>query len=326
MFRKIMVPLDGSPFAEVSLPCAEEMAGRMNSQIILVNVLEQITARYENLLKCYLESRSNTLKQRIADNGGRCVSVEPLLVKQAGETDQIGDGLLGMAIGHPAVDIINTAVSQKASLIIMATHGYSGFQQFTMSNVADTIVRRCGLPVLLVRPSRQANPSICRNILVPLDGSSLAERAVAVVEEMAEKMVGQEMKVSLVHVVQEGHRTSTPEPSATFLTFVSHPAWHAASHGDELYYTKVREYLGILGQKLSSNGVSVSTTVCSGKPDVEIGRLVDENNTGLVVMSSHSRTGIAKYVIGSVADRVLRTVDASLLLLRPDKSQLVDAE
>jgi nucleotide-binding universal stress UspA family protein len=321
MFQRILVPLDGSSFSEISLPCAEEMAGRMNSQLILLNVIEPITARYENTFRYYLDNRAEDLKRHIIENGGCDVSVESLMVKQGEESDVIGSGLLDLAIGHPAADIIAVASSQKASLILMATHGYSGFQQFTLSNVADTIIRHCSLPVMLIRPGKltDANREVCRNVVVPLDGSQMAEKSISVVEEMADKLVGQEMKVHFIHVVQDGHKASALQPSATFLTHIAHPAWHMGGSCGDAYFKKAEEYLEDLGQVLTSRGVNLTCTVCPGKPEVEIPRLASETCAGLVVMCSHSRMGLARLVIGSVADRVLRTVDASLLFLRPEK-------
>jgi len=328
MFKRIMVPLDGSAFAEISLSCAEEMAGRMGSQIILINVLESGIARYENLYRCYLESRAETLKRKIFESGGQDVSVTSLLIKESAEPDLVSEEPLSLTVGHPAADIINMAVAKQASLILMATHGYSGLRRLTLGNVTDDIVRNCGLPVLLIKSGTRAATAqdICRSIAVPLDGSTMAEKALDVVEEMAQKMAGQEMRVNLIHVIPEGRRPSPLEPSAAFLTHVTHPAWHAVTYKSELYVKETEQYLKTLGEKLISRGVNVDYRVCAGKPEEEITRFVTETNANMVVMSSHSRTGLARYVIGSVTDRVLHSVDASVLLLRPDKPQLTVAE
>ncbi len=328
MFERILVPLDGSPFAEISLACAEEMAGRMGSQIVLVNVLDSNVARYENLYRCYLEGCSEGLKRRIYESGGQYASVTPLLIKEQTEQDLVCDDQLSLTIGHPGVDIIATAVSHKASLILMATHGFSGFRRLTLGNVADDIIHHCNFPVLLIKPGARASEShdICRNIVVPLDGSTMAEKALDVVEEMAKKLAGQEMRVSLVHVAPEGRKATTIEPSAAFLSRVAHPAWHMKGFKSKLYFAETEEYLKTLGEKLVSSGVNVNGTVCTGKTDEAIARVVTETGATMVVMSSHSRTGLARYVIGSVAERLLRSIDASVLLLRPDKPQPIGAE
>jgi nucleotide-binding universal stress UspA family protein len=328
MFEKIIVPLDGSSFAEESLPYAEELACRMGSRIVLLNILEPITTRYENLLESYLLNQADKLKQRILENSGQNISIETLLVKGDAEPDLIGAGLMGLTIGHPASDIITAAISQKASLIVMATHGYSGFQQFTMSSVTDTVVHHSSMPVLLVRPSHQCQQkgSICRRIVVPLDGSELAEHAVTTVEQMAAKMVGQKMEATILHVVHEGHKATHPLPSATFLSHVAHPAWLTTGIAGETYVNKVYDYLETMGRKLISSGINITCIVCPGKPETEIARVVNEIDAGMVVMSSHSRNGLSRLFIGSVAERLLRIVDASILLLRPGRPYTENGE
>ena len=322
MFRRIMVPLDGSPLAESSLSCAEEMAGRMGSQVVLLSVLETGASQYANLFRCYLESRANALKSKVADCGGPDVEVVPLLVDEEEEEDLVAEEPPGKDIGHPAADIIAAAADQGVSLIVMATHGYSGFRRLALSSVADAIVRGSGLPVLLVRPHQGdtlLKSRICRNIVVPLDGSAMAETAVRVVEEMAEKLTGQEMTVGLIHVAPERRVATTDQPSPAFLTAVEDPTWCKSGDRTDEYLKQAESYLRHCSAGLEQAGVTVNYTVRTGKPEDEITGYTAEQGAAMVVMACHARTGIGRYLIGSTTDRILRTIEASVLLLRPGK-------
>lgn len=324
MFRKIMVPLDGSPTAEAVLPCAEEIAGRMRSQITLLGVLEYGAARYDHLFRCYLEGMAGAMERRIRESGGPDVMVSSLLVREKMDEDLVCDEPPGMMLGHPAADIVCAAASRGTSLILMASHGYSGLRRLALSSVTDSIVRGCGLPVLLVKPETRISENrgeICRNIVVPLDGSAMAEKALRVVEEMADKMSGQGMKVNLIHVAPERRVATTDEPSIAFLEHVVDPAWCKVGEKAELYFKQAEDYLKKAGSKLEAAGVTVRQMVRGGKPDEEISRLVAETGSSMVVMACHARTGLGRYLIGSVADRILHLVDASVLLLRPEKPQ-----
>ncbi|MDV2988683.1 MAG: universal stress protein [Dehalogenimonas sp.] len=324
MFRRILVPLDGSTLAEVALPCAEEMAGRMGSQVILVSVLESGADQYENLFRCYLNSRAADLQTRILDGGGPDVTVTPLLVPEIEEEDLIEEDTPSKDLGHPTSEIIGAAAAHGASIIIMATHGYSGLRRVALSSVADAIVHGCGMPVLLVRPDGEAakTPSqICRNIVVPLDGSAMAESALRVVEDMAAKMSGQGMTVNLVHVAPERRVATTDEPSQTFLENVVDPAWCKAGDKAELYFEQAAAYLKQSGATLEAAGVTVNHQVRAGKPEEEIAAYTTDTCAAMIVMACHARTGIGRYLMGSTADRILRTVEASVLLLRPEKPQ-----
>ncbi|MEN8614871.1 universal stress protein [Dehalogenimonas sp. THU2] len=324
MFRKILVPLDGSPTAETVLPCAEEIAGRMGSQITLLGVLDYGAVRYEHLYRCYLEGRAGALERRIRESGGPDVTVTPLLVREKVDEDLVCEEPPGITLGHPAGDIVGAAASQGTSLILMASHGHSGLRRLALASVTDAIVRGCGLPVLIVRPESRVSEKrgeICRNIVVPLDGSAMAEKALRVVEEMADKMCGQGMKVNLIHVAPERRVATTDEPSPDFLEHVADPAWCKAGDKAELYFKQAEEYLKKAGGKLEAGGVAVSHVVRIGKPDEEISRLAAETGSSMVVMTCHARTGLSRYLMGSVADRILHSVEASVLLLRPDKPQ-----
>lgn len=329
MFRRILVPLDGSTLAEVSLPCAEEMAGRMGSQVVLLSVLEYGADQYENLFHCYLSSCAANLQSRILESGGPDVTITSLLVRETEEDDLIAEEPPGKDLGHPASDIIGAAATQGASIIIMATHGYSGLRRVALSSVADAIVRGCGMPVLLVRPEAGAartRSQICRNIVVPLDGSAMAESALRVVEDMSDKMSGQGMTVNLIHVAPERRVATTDEPSQSFLENVVDPTWCKAGDKAEMYFEQAAAYLKQSGAKLEAAGVTVNHAVRAGKPEEEIAAYTTDTAAAMVVMACHARTGISRYLMGSTADRILRTVEASVLLLRPEKPQPPGAE
>jgi nucleotide-binding universal stress UspA family protein len=147
----------------------------------------------------------------------------------------------------------------------------------------------------------------------------MAETAVRVVEEMAEKLTGQEMTVNLLHVAPERRVATTDEPSPAFLATVEDPTWCKAGDKTDDYLRQTEAYLRACGAELEKSGVTVNHTVRTGKPEEVITAFTAESGAAMVVMACHARTGIGRYLIGSTADRILRTIEASVLLLRPGK-------
>ena len=135
MFEKIIVPLDGSELAEVALPYAEEIAGRMGSDLILLYVKEPNETRSQHMLQCYLESIASTAKagaeKYLAESGTKKINIETKILT-----------------GNPAEEIINFADSTEGAKVIMATHGQSGITRWALGSVADKVTRAT------VRPER----------------------------------------------------------------------------------------------------------------------------------------------------------------------------
>ncbi len=136
-----------------------------------------------------------------------------------------------------------------------------------------------------------------RSILVPLDRSPLAEQALGQAAAIARASTGH-LDLVLVH---------QPLPFAGF----SDAPWNGQAHDDE------QVYLDAVAAELQADGISVTSAVMSGDPVDLICRRAVDVNADLIVMTSHGRTGLSRFWLGSVADGVLRTSSVPVLLLRP---------
>lgn len=164
MYEKILIPLDGSPSAEASLPCAEELAGRLESEVTLVHVSEEPEESTQPERRLYLEKMVETLKQSSG-------------VKSAFLT------------GNPAEKIVEYADEEDIGLIVMTTRGKSGARSRGLGGVADKVVRLAGCPVLLIRADgARPDAGVLGKVLVPLDGSEHDEAAVRQAGEFVSKL------------------------------------------------------------------------------------------------------------------------------------------
>jgi len=179
MYEKILVPLDGSDLAEVALPYAEELAGRLGSEINLLHVSESTEAPYQRMHKFYIERTAETAKEGaekyIERSEGKVIKVEPT-----------------MLVGNPAEEIVEYASKENIGLIVMATHGRSGISRWALGSVADKVVRATERPVGLIRAEGTLpdvrEKGILNKVLVPLDGSKEGEAVISYVEDLASRL------------------------------------------------------------------------------------------------------------------------------------------
>lgn len=144
-------------------------------------------------------------------------------------------------------------------------------------------------------------------ILVPLDGSALAERAVAQAEEIA-KATGAE--IILLQVVQaplgQSPEAGQVEETKALLETAA----------------QARAYLGMVATRVSAAGARARFNVLEGAVAAGILGFAHNEDVDLIVMSTHGRSGISKFVMGSVADVVMRTTKRPVLLVKPERLQL----
>src|SRR5512137_2418405 len=163
MYKKIIVPLDGSELAEVASPYAEESIGRTGAQLILISIKEANDNRSSRMLQSYLEKVAETTR----------VNAEKYQKSPGGEPVSVKWEILN---GNPAEEIVAFAGKEEGSRIIMATHGNSGFTRWALGSVADKVTRVSDRPVTLIR-AKGSRPAVrergfFNKILAPLDGSN----------------------------------------------------------------------------------------------------------------------------------------------------------
>jgi nucleotide-binding universal stress UspA family protein len=289
MYEKILVPLDGSETAEVVLPSAAELAGRLGSEIILVYVSDAAAASWDRMAELYLQTIGNTTKRAAAkyikEVGGKRVKIESEILA-----------------GHPAQEILDYADKTDAGLIAMSTHGRSGISRWALGSVADKVLRMTKRPVLLVR-AKDASPDVrekgmLSKILVPLDGSKLGEAVIPYVEGLASRLKAEVMVLQVLS-----------------------PDWFI--EGDqrgqlESLRASSKDYLASVTAQLKQKGIAAKTEFTEVKMDTvaeEIIKLTDASNADLVAMATHGRWGVSRWTFGSVTDRILHMGHIPVLLV-----------
>jgi nucleotide-binding universal stress UspA family protein len=170
-YKKIVVPLDGSPLAEVALPYAEELAGKSGSEMVLLTVLP-------------LEGLDENLNQY--GYMGKIVDTTMNQVKKFSEGHGDCRVCTATRVGSPAEGILDYVDKGHLCLIVMATHGRSGLSRWAIGSVADKVVRSTTRQPLLLIRARGKHPDIkakriFKKGLLPLDGSPESEAVIPMI-------------------------------------------------------------------------------------------------------------------------------------------------
>ena len=286
MYKRILVPLDGSELAEGALPYAEGVAIRLHSEVILLTVCAP-GDWLKRPLKAYLEKRAGELSSL-------GIKASPLVVQ-----------------GNTANEILDFAEKNDINLIIISTHGHTGPSIWPLGGVTNKILQKSRLPILLIS-SRELEAVLrekeLRKILVPLDGSQLAEAIVPHVEDLVEGM-GNE--VILIRVIEPVQIPDVVRYTAGF---------------DEQKYEKeltaraereAKRYLSKKESALRNKGVKVSSTSLLGMPAQTILQYAEDHSVSLIALSTHGFSGITRWAYGSVASKIIESSSKPVLLVRP---------
>jgi nucleotide-binding universal stress UspA family protein len=188
---------------------------------------------------------------------------------------------------------------------VMTTHGRGGLERFWLGSVADELIRLCPVPLLLIGPEPGPLPGPFRRILVPLDGSALAEAALDPAVTLAGLEAGAELV--LLQVVQ-------PVASEVWIPDAALAA-RLASVDLIRQREGAREYLDATARRLEASGLMVRARVEEG--DRVASAVLDaarDEQADLIVIATHGRSGLARLALGSVADKILRSSRTPLLV------------
>ena len=210
--------------------------------------------------------------------------------------------------GHPAEAIAAHAAETRADLIVMASHGRTGASRFWLGSVADAVIRSASLPVLMVRrpptPPERSDAPLFSRILVPLDGSAAAEAIVPHAIAIA-KLSGAELHLLRVEEPAESLRTSV---------------WVVAQEPDDLpdRLKRADHDLHTLVDRFHADWAPATPTAearAGHRAGDTIVEVAAERAADLIAMTTHGR-GASRLILGSVADKILRGTQGSVLLLR----------
>lgn len=287
ILQKILVPLDGSGEAENVLPYIRDLAPRFGSHVDVLGIgMGKKERRVNQLLEDYIGRVAVGLHNYGIEAG-------PVFL-----------------LGSAADKILDYTVENDVDLIVMATHGRSGITRWWIGSVSEKVISEALTPVLLIRSKRARKTETTRKaslhkILVPLDGSDIGQAALPYVEILATETG------ALVKLLQIVSPPGTIEASvlggSDWRRFVK--AMHDAAE----------TYLAGIAEGLGEKGIEVTFEVTTGDPADRIVEHAKEEKVSLIAMSTHGRTGLARWVLGSVADKVLHEANVPMWLVRSPK-------
>jgi nucleotide-binding universal stress UspA family protein len=301
MASQILVPLDGSPLAEGALSCAITLARGLEASLTLLRAV-WIPPDVQEIMDGSTV-KLETVAARLEDEANEYLGP---LAEQLQDTDLQVRYVVWRA---PAAEaILDYARETDTAHIVMATHGYSGIKRWTHGSVAERVLQSASVPVLLIRVSEEDTepdwhePTCCRRILVPLDGSPVAEQILPTVTSVAQAMAANIIlfQVPIAHVT--GWTTGD---------------WYIPVQGVlQTAEEDAEAYLNSVADGLREQGLEVSTATAIGAVASCIVDFAEANEVDLIAMCTHGRTGLARWALGSVADRVLRAGGVPILLVR----------
>jgi nucleotide-binding universal stress UspA family protein len=296
MYTRMLIPLDGSKVAEQVLPYARFLAKAL---AIPVELLEVVDPEALALL-------SNPRQGRYVDT----VLAEGI-ENSKNYLEAIGRSFQGAKVkslvekGKAEDVVIEKAAADKNTLIVMATHGRSGIQRWLLGSVADKVLHGATNHVLLVRANdggKTDGEAALKTVIVPLDGSTLAEQVLPFVVELAKKI---NLSLALMRAY-----ALLPAISAEDYGFYSADLLdHLEAEARDYLAGKVNE----VKQKGVENVTSVVNTGYGAEEIITLGRHTPDN---FIAMSTHGRSGIQRWVLGSVTDRVVRHSGDPVLIIR----------
>lgn len=298
MARQILVPLDGSSLAEKVLHCAKMLGRALPAELVL---LHSVSIPYDPGA-IQAGRRTDALAEQL-DRGSR-----EYLGKVAG--DLRGAGLkvrLVVEQGPAAEAIVDTAADPEIQLIVMATHGFGGADQWARGSVAERVLQLASVPVLMLCSLKEGagrQPTSCRRILVPLDGSRVAEQILTPTISIA-KATNAEIKLLRVSIVYT---------SGEFVGDLCIPLEGTLQTAGQI----ASDYLDRVAIHLAEQGIKATTVVQMGPVAESIVEYAESNQIDLIAMCTHGRTGPGRWTLGSVSDRVLRSGCIPILLVRAE--------
>ncbi len=306
MFDRILMPLDGSPESEKIRSWVVGLAVELEAVVDLLAVIDPtqlkssaagdqqvdpdgLTEEESKFARDYLRTQADWLQER-----GVTVASH-------------------VATGDPAEVIVEQAIQLDSRLIAMVTHRRSAVMRGILGSVADRVLHHTGVPIMMVRPGEVAGfengEGLPRTVVVPLDGSNFAEAAIPFAEAISKHAGGEVIYITGV------------APNSSYAAYVmADPAMTPAQRGGKR--RELDDYLEEVTERSTSRGVKASNLHALRTAADAIIDEVSKTSDRMIVMTSHGSSGIRRWLLGSVADKVIRTSEHPVIVIPPEHQQV----
>ena len=300
MYTKMLIPLDGSKTAEKVLPYARYLVGKLRIPVELLAASDMAE------MASHIPAEKAPLFESIIEDSVRNSAG---YLRGVASTFRDADVKCTVEKGRADAVIVEKGRGDTGMLICMATHGRSGLDRFLLGSVAEKVLRAAANPLMLVRATEEAKSeaeAALKSMIVPLDGSELAESVIPMVAEVANKL---QLEVILFRAYHIPYYAYAGDETSFVVDY------------DELLVgvrDEATEYLEKKVAEVKKLGVKKVTFVTeegfAADKIIALGRKTPDN---LIAMCSHGRTGVKRWVLGSVAETVVRHSGDPVLITRP---------
>jgi nucleotide-binding universal stress UspA family protein len=282
MFDTILVPTDGSDCARAAAEYAADLATRHDARVHALCVADsrilENAPQYDRVRK---------EREEVAERTCNDLSLSGVPVEQAVRTDT------------PHEAILRYATEADVDLIVMGTHGRTGVQRYLLGSVTEKVVRLSDVPVLTVKADDDGEGTYpYTDILVPTDGSEGAEAAIGPAVDVARRY---DARIHALTVIETMALGADVRPDAIL----------------DALEASARSAVETVEERATRASVSaVEPAIDHGTPYRAIRSYVEDHDVDLVVMGTHGRSGIERYLLGSVAEKTVRTSPVPVLTVR----------
>lgn len=303
MFKKILVPLDGSDLSEQALPLALDLAVAGQAEVILLRGvipvhlgMPAVAGEYDwqwpvHSLEDARREVRHYLRDIQASHENPELTLWPLTVE-----------------GDAASVIVDTAAEEEVDLIVMSSHGWSGRTRWSLGGITERVLHSTHCPVLVVRSQEPIT-----HLLMALDGSKLAEQSLAPGVEVARRLGA---RLTLFRANEPVILDQPPTFVFDWEKTEVGRRWQNRTHEEAMLY------LEDMRQDIEDEDLVVQTAVLDGPTVETIMDYVSDHPVQLIVMTTHGRSGLRRWLYGSVTAKVLRNSDCNILVIRPPDAAL----
>jgi nucleotide-binding universal stress UspA family protein len=324
MFERILVPLDGSRRAEQAIAIAARIAKASGASLLLLKAVNPLTS-----LGLYSASAMLSL-QKVQEKS--LVDATAYLSKLAHELESDGiETRIAVFSGQPASLILDAANAQEIDLIVLCSHGHTGFQRWALGGTAQKVMRQSPVPILLLReenpkaPTKAAHPF---RATIALDGSPFAEATLWPTAHLVAALNAPgEGELHLLQLVD----VPTIEEEFGYMldadfTFRHVALQEAGNYLQAVHAQLVRELPPTLGLHISWSVEECKDVADALLQTAECGKGIGPHKAShLIALATHGRSGLQRWLLGSVAERMLHGSTLPLLIIRPPKTASVPA-
>lgn len=323
MFKKILIPLDGSEHSFKIVGWATGLARALKAQIVLLSVIDPEEIE---ILEATTRGLERQAKSAVGGGAVRATVRTPTdiiddaialatkgLMSEAEKVKTAGVSVNAhVGTGSPAEVIVSEANALGADLIAMATRRESALARGILGSVTDRVLHSTSIPVLTLYPgelnSFGDDNGPPKRVVVPLDGSELSESAVRPALEIAGAAGADIVFTEIVQLPFYGVGVAGIEYGA---------GDYAGDFGIDARKKEISVYLQRFVENAESAGLKARASVRTGSPSRQIVEEASEAEGSIVVMGSHGAGGLKRWVLGSVADKVIRSARRPVLVVPP---------